>query len=76
MENVLVPQDDKKIMKQTYNQEKIFKVIVIGDSNVGKTSLTYKFCEGIFLDSTEATIGVDFRSKILWIDDEKITVCI
>lgn len=76
MENVLVSQDDKKIMKQTYNQEKIFKVIVIGDSNVGKTSLTYKFCEGIFLDSTEATIGVDFRSKILWIDDEKITVCI
>ncbi|XP_044749933.1 ras-related protein Rab-33B-like [Coccinella septempunctata] len=72
MENA--PQTGKKIMKQTSNQERIFKVIVVGDSNVGKTSLTYRFCEGKFLDSPEATIGVDFRSKVLWIDDEKITL--
>ena len=48
--------------------KKIFKVIVIGDSNVGKTSLTYRFCEGGFLEHSEATIGVDFRSRNLEID--------
>lgn len=51
-----------------------FKVIVIGDTNVGKTTLTYRFCDGKFLEKSEATIGVDFRSKTVNIDDEDITV--
>lgn len=56
------------------SQTKVFKVIVIGDSNVGKTTLTYRFCEGKFLDKAEATIGVDFRSRIVNIDGENVTV--
>ena len=51
-------------------QKRIFKIIVIGDSNVGKTCLTYRFCSGKFPDKTEATIGVDFREKQLEVDGE------
>ncbi|ENN80389.1 ras-related protein Rab-33B [Dendroctonus ponderosae] len=51
-----------------------FKVIIIGDSNVGKTTLTYRYCEGAFTDKPEATIGVDFRRKIVEIDGEPITL--
>ncbi|CAF5046785.1 unnamed protein product [Rotaria magnacalcarata] len=50
--------------------KRIFKIIVIGDSHVGKTCLTYRFCSGKFPEKTEATIGVDFREKTLEIDDE------
>lgn len=51
-------------------QRRTFKVIVIGDSGVGKTCLTYKFCAGHFPSSgTEATIGVDFREKIVNLND-------
>ena len=46
-------------------QNRIFKIIVIGDSNVGKTCLTFRFCEGKFPGKTEATIGVDFREKVV-----------
>lgn len=53
---------------------RIFKIIVIGDSGVGKTCLTYRFCAGKFPDRTEATIGVDFREKVIEIDGEKIKV--
>ncbi|VEN49423.1 unnamed protein product [Callosobruchus maculatus] len=53
---------------------RLYKVIVIGDPNVGKTTLTYRFCEGKFLDAAEATIGVEFRSKIVNIDGEDITL--
>ncbi|XP_017329672.1 RAB33B, member RAS oncogene family a [Ictalurus punctatus] len=53
---------------------RIFKIIVIGDSGVGKTCLTYRFCAGKFPDKTEATIGVDFREKLIEIDGEKIKV--
>lgn len=58
------------IEKQT--QKRIFKIIVIGDSNVGKTCLTYRFCCGRFPDKTEATIGVDFRERTVDVDKEQI----
>ena len=52
------------------NSTPTYKVIVIGDSGVGKTCLTFRFCNGRFPSSglgsdTEATIGVDFREKII-----------
>lgn len=53
---------------------RIFKIIVIGDSGVGKTCLTYRFSAGKFPEKTEATIGVDFRERLVDIDGEKIKV--
>ncbi|XP_040892330.1 ras-related protein Rab-33B-like [Toxotes jaculatrix] len=49
-----------------------FKVLVIGDSGVGKTCLTHRLCAGQFPSRVEATIGVDFRERLLDIDGEKI----
>lgn len=51
-----------------------FKVLVIGDSGVGKTCLTHRLCAGEFPRRVEATIGVDFRDRALEIDGEKIKV--
>lgn len=71
-----VMQNDE--LSETYVQQptgkRIFKIIVIGDSNVGKTCLTFRFCSGRFPEKTEATIGVDFREKWVDIGDEKIKV--
>ncbi|KAF7215496.1 ras-related protein Rab-33B [Nothobranchius furzeri] len=53
-------------------QARTFKIIVIGDSNVGKTCLTYRFCGGSFLKNPEATIGVDFRERTVQLDGERI----
>lgn len=62
------------VSSQKLDRTRTFKVIVIGDSNVGKTTLTYRFCEGKFLEKVEATIGVDFRTRTINIDGEDITV--
>jgi Ras-related protein Rab-8A len=43
----------------------LVKVIVIGDSGVGKTNLITRFCENHFKDTYVATIGVDFKIKTL-----------
>lgn len=56
------------------SQPWIFKIIVIGDSNVGKTCLTYRFCGGTFLKNPEATIGVDFRERTVELDGQSIKV--
>ncbi|XP_062243664.1 ras-related protein Rab-33B-like [Platichthys flesus] len=47
-----------------------FKVLVIGDSGVGKTCLTHRLCAGQFPSRVEATIGVDFRERPLDVDGE------
>lgn len=52
---------------------RVFKVIVLGDSSVGKTCLTYRFCARDFLIQTEATIGVDFRERLLELTDRNST---
>ncbi len=53
------------------------KLIVIGDSGVGKTNLISRFCEGDninyrFKDTHNATIGVDFSVKIINVDGKRI----
>lgn len=49
-----------------------FKVLMIGDSGVGKTCLTHRLCAGEFPSRAEATIGVDFRERMVEIDGEKL----
>ena len=39
----------------------IFRICLLGDSNVGKTSLINRYCDNIFKESYNNTIGVDFR---------------
>uniref|UniRef100_A0A7E4W907 Ras-related protein Rab-33 n=1 Tax=Panagrellus redivivus TaxID=6233 RepID=A0A7E4W907_PANRE len=61
-------------MKINYTSKRVFKVIIIGDANVGKTCLSFRFCNGRFPQQTEATIGVDFRERALAFDKELIRV--
>ena len=45
--------------------EIIVKAIVVGNGGVGKSSMTARFCRGVFTDSYKKTIGVDFLEKTL-----------
>ncbi|TRY87605.1 hypothetical protein DNTS_005993 [Danionella cerebrum] len=58
----------------TVGSRRTCKIIVVGDAGVGKSCLSHRFCTGKFLSKTEATIGVDFREKLIEIDGEKIKV--
>ena len=44
------------------------KFIILGDSNVGKTSLLLKYTDNYFVDSHVATIGIDYKIKIVTIN--------
>ena len=41
------------------------KILLIGDSFVGKTSLLLKYCDGQFPEAHMATIGIEFKDKII-----------
>lgn len=42
-----------------------FRLILIGDSTVGKSSLLRQFTDGNFVQSSDPTVGVDFHVRIL-----------
>ncbi|KAL9046998.1 MAG: hypothetical protein Q9214_000315 [Letrouitia sp. 1 TL-2023] len=43
----------------------IAKLVCIGDSGTGKSSLTIRLCEGRFVQHHDVTIGVEFGSRIV-----------
>jgi len=48
--------------------EYLFKLLLIGDSGVGKSSLLLRFCDNTFTDSFIATIGSDYKERVVEID--------
>jgi len=52
----------------------LLKVIVLGDSGVGKTSLMNQYVNNKFSQQYKATIGADFVTKELQIDDRLVTL--
>jgi len=50
----------------------IAKLLIIGDSGVGKTCLLLRLCDNSFTTSHLATIGIDFKLKNLEVDGKKI----
>ena len=52
----------------------LFKIILVGDSDVGKTCVVQSFKTGIFAENQLNTIGVDFTVRTLDIDGKKIKV--
>ena len=49
-----------------------FKVLTIGESGVGKTCVLRRFVENKFLKNHLATIGIDFKTKTLNINNQEI----
>ena len=52
--------------------EMMVKVIIIGDSSVGKTNIMNKYLKNQFLEDSKATVGVEFGSKLFKIDGHNI----
>ncbi|MFX1600479.1 MAG: Rab family GTPase [Promethearchaeota archaeon] len=49
-----------------------FKILLLGDASVGKTSFTKRYCYNIFNPSERLTIGVDFHIKTIEFPNKSI----
>ena len=54
------------------NYDLIFKLVLIGDSGVGKTNILTRYTKNEFSLATQATVGVEFGSKIIKKNDKLI----
>jgi Ras-related protein Rab-7A len=50
------------------------KVVIIGDSGVGKTSVIQMFEHSKFTDNFKPTIGADFSNKEITLEDRVVTL--
>lgn len=53
-----------------------FKILLIGDSGVGKSSLLLRYCDNTFLENHASTIGVDFKVKNLEVGGKRVQLAI
>ena len=61
----------------TFGQEKKYKLILVGDSNVGKTALFWRFIEGTFSGEKNTLVTtVDFKMKTLPVNNIPIKLYI
>lgn len=49
-----------------------FKIVMIGDSGVGKSCILLRFADDKFNENFYATIGVDFRFKNITINNKSV----
>ncbi|WIA30715.1 hypothetical protein OEZ86_000783 [Tetradesmus obliquus] len=58
------------------NYDHLFKVLLVGDSAVGKSCLLMRFTADRFDEVTTSTIGVDFRVKYLDVEGKRIKLAV
>ena len=61
-------------MKKSGLEEIKFKFIVLGDENVGKTSIINRFKTNQFSAVYEPTVGMDFQNISLLIDNQNVSL--
>lgn len=54
------------------NFDQLLKIVLVGDSGVGKTSIISRFTRNKFNPDSSPTIGVEFATKALKIDDQNV----
>mmetsp|Transcript_34732 Transcript_34732/g.81087 ORF Transcript_34732/g.81087 Transcript_34732/m.81087 type:complete len:204 (+) Transcript_34732:78-689(+) len=54
----------------------LFKLLIIGDSGVGKSSILLRFSEDEFNEKQASTIGVDFKTKLMQVRGKKLKLAL
>uniref|UniRef100_A0A6B2LYI7 Uncharacterized protein n=1 Tax=Arcella intermedia TaxID=1963864 RepID=A0A6B2LYI7_9EUKA len=50
----------------------LFKIVLVGDSGVGKSNLLSRYTKGEFYDETKSTIGVEFAVKCVKVKEKTV----
>ena len=65
-------QSQSGVLRGSKHYDQLIKLVLIGDSNVGKTCLLMRFSEDKFVQDHMPTIGIDFKIKMMVVEDVRI----
>lgn len=54
--------------------DRLFKIVLVGNSAVGKTSFLRRFCDDRFSPGMTATVGIDYRVKMVRVGDSQVAL--
>ncbi|KAM8845735.1 RAB3D, member RAS oncogene family, b isoform 2-T2 [Spinachia spinachia] len=54
------------------NFDYMFKLLIIGNSSVGKTSFLFRYADDSFTSAFVSTVGIDFKVKTVFRNDKRI----
>ena len=75
MADLVLKKEDEPEARSSLQVEKVaVKILVLGQANVGKTSLIERFINNKYTNDRRATIGVDFSSKSIEVTENLICV--
>ena len=60
------------MIEDSENYEQLYKIIIIGDSGVGKSNILGRYLRHEFREDTKSTVGVEFGSKKMVLDNISI----
>lgn len=63
---------DQTRLTQTPRYDYLFKLLLIGDSGVGKSCLLLRFADDTYTESYISTIGVDFKIRTIELDGKTV----
>ena len=54
------------------NFDYMFKLLIIGNSSVGKTSFLFRYADDSFTSAFVSTVGIDFKVKTVYRNDKRV----
>ncbi|KAF7244301.1 Ras-related protein Rab-3A [Varanus komodoensis] len=54
------------------NFDYMFKLLIIGNSSVGKTSFLFRYADNTFTPAFVSTVGIDFKVKTVYRNDKRV----
>ena len=61
-----------RLTPSPYRYDYLFKLLLIGDSGVGKSCLLLRFADDTYTESYISTIGVDFKIRTIELDGKTV----
>jgi Ras-related protein Rab-1A len=63
---------DVNIFQKNIEYDYLFKLLLVGNSGVGKSSILFRFTDDIFPESYAPTIGIDFKTRTIKVDGKNV----
>ncbi|KAB5523512.1 hypothetical protein PDJAM_G00160020 [Pangasius djambal] len=74
MASVSDPRQQTQVQKDAADQnfDYMFKLLIIGNSSVGKTSFLFRYADDSFTSAFVSTVGIDFKVKTVYRNEKRI----